>query len=314
MLHGLARLADAGLHEPRPRPRGDGRRGWSARPRTRRARTGRCWSARAESCSWRTGSRPRPPRRTRSPASLPPTPNTRRASCWWGRRARCSPHGRCRRSRGRSASRRCGARARARCSPAGIRTGCGRRTSRGHKHRYVGAGHGFAGNVLALGDAADAVAVVRALGDRGGASGQVGQSSTRTAGPRPPRACSGATARPGSSPRWLISGATTPSSARCWRRAASSSGTPARWPTRRRPLPRHGGQRLRLPAAARAHGRRALAGPARAFALHALGQVDRFRARHGRGRYSLFTGDIGAALLAAACLSGDARFPGLDDL
>ena len=53
---------------------------------------------------------------------------------------------------------------------------------------------------------------------------------------------------------------------------------------------------------------------ARAFALHALGQVDRFRARHGRGRYSLFTGDIGAALLAAACLSGDARFPGLDDL
>jgi hypothetical protein len=48
--------------------------------------------------------------------------------------------------------------------------------------------------------------------------------------------------------------------------------------------------------------------------MHALGQVERFRAADGRGRYSLFTGDVGAALLAAACLSGDGAFPGLDDL
>jgi hypothetical protein len=53
---------------------------------------------------------------------------------------------------------------------------------------------------------------------------------------------------------------------------------------------------------------------ARAFARHALAQVDHFRAASGRGRYSLFTGDIGAALFAAACLEPDARFPGLDDL
>ena len=39
----------------------------------------------------------------------------------------------------------------------------------------------------------------------------------------------------------------------------------------------------------------------------------RFRAAEGRGRYSLFNGDIGAALLAAACLDGDAAFPGLED-
>ena len=44
------------------------------------------------------------------------------------------------------------------------------------------------------------------------------------------------------------------------------------------------------------------------------GHRQRFRARHGRGRYSLFTGDSGAALLAAAILNGDARFPGLDVL
>jgi len=53
---------------------------------------------------------------------------------------------------------------------------------------------------------------------------------------------------------------------------------------------------------------------ARAFALHALDQVSRFRAADGRGRFALFTGDIGAALLATACLREDARFPGLDDL
>jgi hypothetical protein len=45
---------------------------------------------------------------------------------------------------------------------------------------------------------------------------------------------------------------------------------------------------------------------ARAFAMHALAQA--------HGRTSLFLGDLGAALLAGACIDGDARFPGLDDL
>jgi hypothetical protein len=31
-------------------------------------------------------------------------------------------------------------------------------------------------------------------------------------------------------------------------------------------------------------------------------------------RRSLSGGDLGAALLAAACIGGDARFPGIDDL
>ncbi|HEY7018313.1 MAG TPA: LanC-like protein [Gaiellaceae bacterium] len=46
---------------------------------------------------------------------------------------------------------------------------------------------------------------------------------------------------------------------------------------------------------------------ARRFAVHALGQVDLTP-----GRYSLFTGDLGAALFAASCLEADARFPVLD--
>jgi len=51
---------------------------------------------------------------------------------------------------------------------------------------------------------------------------------------------------------------------------------------------------------------------ARRFAVHALGQAERLRAANGRGRYSLWTGDVGTALFAAACLDKDARYPILD--
>jgi Lanthionine synthetase C-like protein len=51
---------------------------------------------------------------------------------------------------------------------------------------------------------------------------------------------------------------------------------------------------------------------ARRFAVHAVGQVERARTEVGHGRYSLFTGDLGVALFASACLDADARFPVLD--
>jgi hypothetical protein len=51
---------------------------------------------------------------------------------------------------------------------------------------------------------------------------------------------------------------------------------------------------------------------ARRFAVHALGQATRLRATNGRGRYSLWTGDVGTALFAAACLDLDVRYPILD--
>lgn len=50
---------------------------------------------------------------------------------------------------------------------------------------------------------------------------------------------------------------------------------------------------------------------ARAFGLHAIGQVERERAALGRGRYSLFTGDIGVALFLRHLLDGEHRFPAL---
>jgi hypothetical protein len=51
---------------------------------------------------------------------------------------------------------------------------------------------------------------------------------------------------------------------------------------------------------------------ARRFAVHALAQAERIAAANGRRRYSLFNGDIGTALFAAACLDADPRFPIID--
>ena len=53
---------------------------------------------------------------------------------------------------------------------------------------------------------------------------------------------------------------------------------------------------------------------ARRFAVHALAQAERIAAANGRRRYSLFTGDVGTALFAAACLDADPRFPIVDVL
>jgi hypothetical protein len=48
---------------------------------------------------------------------------------------------------------------------------------------------------------------------------------------------------------------------------------------------------------------------ARAFAMHTVAQVERARREHGRGRYSLWTGDIGTALYLADCVDGDGEPP-----
>jgi hypothetical protein len=51
---------------------------------------------------------------------------------------------------------------------------------------------------------------------------------------------------------------------------------------------------------------------ARAFAMHALAQVERGLAEHGRGRHTLWTGDPGTALYLESCLSATASFPTID--
>lgn len=48
---------------------------------------------------------------------------------------------------------------------------------------------------------------------------------------------------------------------------------------------------------------------ARVFAMHAAGQVERSRSEYGRGRYTLWTGDPGAALYLADCIDGEGSLP-----
>lgn len=50
---------------------------------------------------------------------------------------------------------------------------------------------------------------------------------------------------------------------------------------------------------------------ARRFAMHALGQARTAAREHGRGRYSLWTGDPGVALFLQDCLDGAGELPGL---
>ena len=51
---------------------------------------------------------------------------------------------------------------------------------------------------------------------------------------------------------------------------------------------------------------------ARRFAMHAASQVAAGRRADGRGRYTLWTGDVGAALYLMQCLAADGRFPTID--
>ena len=47
----------------------------------------------------------------------------------------------------------------------------------------------------------------------------------------------------------------------------------------------------------------------RAFAMHAADQVERNRSDFGRGRYTLWTGDLGTALYLADCTDGGGKLP-----
>jgi Lanthionine synthetase C-like protein len=53
---------------------------------------------------------------------------------------------------------------------------------------------------------------------------------------------------------------------------------------------------------------------ARSFAAHAIDQSRRMRQQHGQGRYTLWTGDAGLAVYLWRCIQAAAGMPGLDDL
>jgi lantibiotic modifying enzyme len=51
---------------------------------------------------------------------------------------------------------------------------------------------------------------------------------------------------------------------------------------------------------------------ARRFAMHAIEHIEQATAKYGRGRHSLWTGDLGTALYLHDCLTATAAFPTLD--
>jgi hypothetical protein len=51
---------------------------------------------------------------------------------------------------------------------------------------------------------------------------------------------------------------------------------------------------------------------ARRFAMHSAGQVAAARREYGRGRYSLWTGDLGTAVYLQQCLAGTSEMPTID--
>jgi hypothetical protein len=194
----------------------------------------------------------------------------------------------------------------------------------GDRSRYVGAGHGFAGNVLVLCGAAEwlddaasvearALATARALAivEDGLASWPSLPGGSRTSAAPRVQWCHGA---PG-----IVTSLAPLAPDDDEHAALLAAGGELTWrvgPVAGNAGLCHGtaGNGFAFLALFERTGDERWLGRARAFAAHALDQVDRLRRATGRGRYTLFTGDIGAALLAAACLEGDAAFPGIDDL
>jgi hypothetical protein len=189
--------------------------------------------------------------------------------------------------------------------------------------QYLGAGHGFAGNVYAL------LKCDSVLGDerRGLLHARAVQTLARTA-----RHDNGAVnwlALPGELPagrqplmQWchgapgiITAFADHPADARL--DTLLQAGGEAIWragPLTKGPGLCHGtaGNGYAFLALHRRTGDSAWLARARAFAMHAIEQQLRMKAQHGQGRYSLWTGDAGVAVYLWHCLQGAGGLPGLE--
>jgi lantibiotic modifying enzyme len=187
----------------------------------------------------------------------------------------------------------------------------------GSTSRYAGAGHGFASNAFVLLAGGDLLGVrANEISERAAAvlselaveeDGLVQWLPTldTEVGPRPVQWCHGA-------PGMITSLAALPAEERTDRLLAA--GGELTWHAG----PLRKGVGLCHGTAGNAYAFLSLYGRsdeerwlhrARAFAMDAADDVARRRQAAGRGRYSLFTGDIGVALLLRSCLDGDPAFP-----
>lgn len=189
--------------------------------------------------------------------------------------------------------------------------------------RLLGAGHGFAGNVhpflrgaALLPDdqvariTARALATLQATALRadGGANWLPAIDTRRQDQKRLVQDCHGA-------PGIICRLATAPRSA-AWDTLLNEAGelTWQAGPLSKGPSLCHGsaGSALAMLKLWRRTGELRWLDRARALAMHAITQVDEQRALHGRGRHSLWTGDLGVACVVWDCVVGDDKFPSLD--
>jgi len=168
----------------------------------------------------------------------------------------------------------------------------------GETNRYLGPPHGLVGNVVALGEAGNAAEVLRER-----AIVEDGRANWGSRDDLRLQWCTGAPGIVVAAVGYLDEDLLLAAAELIWEAGAANDEKGAGIC--------HGtaGNGYALLKAFERTGDELWLGRARAFATHALEQAARLP-----GRYSLFTGGVGAALLAADCLDGQARYPVLDGL
>jgi hypothetical protein len=203
--------------------------------------------------------------------------------------------------------------------------GCWTQQLYGETARYVGSGHGFAGNAHALLDRPDLLDDAAELADGFARIALEHAIGTRAAANWPPHV-GGPLQVPGQTIRvqWChgapgivtaLAGADPESEELTAILAAGGELTWLAGPLAKGAGLCHGtaGNAFAFLSLLHRTGDERWLERARAFAMHAAAQVERARAADGRGRYTLWTGDIGVAILLERCLDGSERgFPTLD--
>jgi hypothetical protein len=175
----------------------------------------------------------------------------------------------------------------------------------GRRLRYLGPAHGFAGCVLALGDDPAAADVARryAVVDDGTANWPPLAGGDLTPGDGSIRTqwCHGAPGMITALGDLLDEDLALAGGELVWRAGPLAKGASLCHGT--------GGNGYAFLVLFRRTGDERWLGRARAFAMHALGQVEVARASYGQGRYSLWSGDPGTALYLADSLDGEGTLP-----
>jgi hypothetical protein len=176
----------------------------------------------------------------------------------------------------------------------------------GRVDRHLGAGHGFAGCALALGDLDDVTkTLVRFAVAEGGLVNWPPLAETRLDAQRDGlirlQWCHGAPGIVATLAPWMDEELAVAGAELTWKAG----------PLRKGPGLCHGtaGNGYAFLALFERTRDELWLQRARAFAMHAAEQVERARAQYGRGRYSLWTGDPGVALYLADCVDGAGKLP-----